>query len=177
VGGAHHPELVRALILGDNMMFAPHSYPMYVALFGWLARSARKAGQSRRCNRHRRIELHCRMGESVFFRNLPRQRRIVLGSHWARCVAQPIPTLTIGDRWSALEGWNGETVLRGITCPTLLLQASRELGGLIVRRRLAPPTGCYRHHTHVNSRARHALFIQQLEPVLRQWTLSVVAFG
>jgi pimeloyl-ACP methyl ester carboxylesterase len=62
-------------------------------------------------------------------------------------------------------------VLRGIACPTLLLQASQELGGLMSDADVALATRLLRHHTHVKFRnLGHALFIQQPEPVLRAVT-------
>ena len=72
---------------------------------------------------------------------------------------------------TSLKGWDGEAVLRGITCPTLLLQATQELGGLMSDADVALATRVLPHHTHVKFRnLGHALFIQQPEPVLRAVT-------
>lgn len=170
----HHPEVVRALILGDNMIVAERiPSPMYVTLFSKLRDLARKGGSVEEIAVGiGRIELPVTgTGESVFIRNLPGNDEAYLLS-WARCVAQADPdTYDMAIDGSALEGWNGETVLRGITCPTLLLQASRELGGLMSDADVALATRILPHHTHVKFRALgHALFIQQPEPVLRAVT-------
>ena len=72
---------------------------------------------------------------------------------------------------SSLEGWDGEKLLRGIACPTLLLQATPELGGLMSDADVALAKRLLPHHAHVNFRnLGHALFIQQPEPVLRAVT-------
>ena len=172
----HHPELVRALILGDNLIVAERiPSPMYVALFSGLRDLARKGGSvsvEEIATGIGRIELPlASLGESIFIRNLPGNDEAYLLS-WARCVAQADPdTYDMAIDGSALEGWNGEAVLRGITCPTLLLQASRELGGLMSDADVALATRLLPHHTHVKFRTLgHALFIQQPEPVLRAVT-------
>ena len=168
---SHHPELVRALILGDNMIVTERTpSPMYVALFSGLRDLARKGGSVEEiATGIGRIELPVRgTTESVFIRNLPGNDEAYLLS-WARCVAQADPdTYDMAIDGSALEAWNGETVLSGITCPTLLLQANRELGGLMTDADVTLATRLLPHHTHVKFRALgHALFIQQPDPVLR----------
>lgn len=171
---SHHPELVRALMLGDNLIVAeriPH--PMYVALFSGLRDLVRKGGSVEQiaagigC-----IELPIRgTHESVFIRNMPGNDEAYLLS-WARCASQVDPdTYDMALDGSALEGWDGETVLRGITCPTMLLQGNRELGGLMSDADVALATRLLPSHTHVKFRGLgHALFIQQPEPVLRAVT-------
>ena len=72
---------------------------------------------------------------------------------------------------SSLEGWDGEAVLRGITCPTMLLQGTPQLGGLMSDAEVALAARLLPHHAHVKFRnLGHALFIQQPEPVLRAVT-------
>ena len=171
---SRHPELLRALILGDNMIVAERiPSPMYVALFSRLRDLARKGGSVEEiATGIGRIELPMAgPGESVFIRNLPGNDEAYLLS-WARCVAQADPdTYDMAIDGSAVEGWNGETVLRGITCPTLLLQASGDLGGLMSDADVALATRILPHHTHVKFRTLgHALFIQQPEPILRAVT-------
>ena len=171
---AHHPELVRALVLGDNMILADRiPTPMYATLFSGLRDLARKGGSVEKIAKGiGRIDLPLPgLGESIFIRNLPGNDEAYLLS-WARCVAQADPdTYDMALDGSALEGWNGETVLRKITCPTLLLQATRELGGLMSDADVALATRILPHHTHVKFRALgHALFIQQPGPVLRAVT-------
>lgn len=171
---SHHPELVRALILGDNLIHTHRlDNPMYVSLFSGLRDLARKGGSVEQIAAGiGKIKLRVEgTGATTAIKELPGNDEAYLLS-WARCVAEVDPSaydMTLDG--SALEGWDGETVLRGITCPTLLLQASRELGGLMSDADVALATRLLPHHTHVKFRTLgHALFIQQPEPVLRAVT-------
>jgi len=171
---AHHPELVRALILGDNMIVARRLHtPMYKALFSGLRDLARQGGSVEQIAEGiGRIVLPIPgTDESVTIRELPGNDEAYLLS-WARCVQQAdADTYDMTLDGSSLEGWDGETVLRGIGCPTLLLQASQALGGLMSDADVALATRLLPHHTHVRFRnLGHALFIQQPEPVLRAVT-------
>ena len=171
---SHHPELVRALILGDNMIVVRHlRNPMYTALFSGLRDLARKGGSVERIAEGiGRIVLPVPGAEeSVSIRELPGNDEAYLLS-WARCVHEADPdTYEMTLDGSSLEGWDGEAVLRGVACPTLLLQATQELGGLMSDADVALATRVLPHHTHVKFRnLGHALFIQQPEPVLRAVT-------
>lgn len=170
---SHHPDLAHALILGDNMIVAPRiPTPMYFALFSGLRDLVRKGGSVEEiATAIGRIELPRGPNESVFIRNLPGNDEAYLLS-WAQCVSHADPdTYDMALDGSAADGWDGETILRGIKCPTLLLQANRELGGLMSDSDVALATRILPHHTHVKFRALgHALFIQQSEPVLRAVT-------
>jgi len=176
---SHHPELVRALILGDNMIAVRHlrdpmlHSPMYTALFSGLRDLARSGGSVEQIAQSiGKIALPVPgTEETAMIRELPGNDEAYLLS-WARCVQQADPDaydMTLDG--SSIEGWDGEAVLRGIACPTLLLQASRELGGLMSDEDVALATRLLPHHTHVKFRnLGHALFIQQPEPVLRAVT-------
>jgi pimeloyl-ACP methyl ester carboxylesterase len=171
---SHHPELTRALILGDNMIVARRLHnPMYTALFSGLRDLARKGGSVQQIARGiGKIVLPVPGGdESVPIRELPGNDEAYLLS-WARCVQQADADaydMTLDG--SSLEGWDGEAVLRGIACPTLLLQGTPELGGLMSDADVALATRLLPHHAHVKFRnLGHALFIQQPEPVLRALT-------
>jgi pimeloyl-ACP methyl ester carboxylesterase len=170
----HHPELVRALILGDNMIVARRLHnPMYKALFSGLRDLARtEASVEQIADGIGKIVLPIPgTEESVTICELPGNDEAYLLS-WARCVQHADPdTYEMTLDGSSLEGWDGEAVLRRITCPTLLLQASTELGGLMSDADVALATQLLPHHTHVKFRnLGHALFIQQPEPVLRAVT-------
>jgi len=171
---SHHPDLVRALILGDNMIVVPPLHnPMYTALFLGLRGLAHKGGSVE--------QIADGIGGIVLpspgtdkparIRELPGNDEAYLLS-WARCVQQADPdTYDMALDGSSLKSWDGETVLRGIACPTLLLQGSHELGGLMSDADVALATRLLPHHTHVKFRnLGHALFIQQPEPVLRAVT-------
>jgi pimeloyl-ACP methyl ester carboxylesterase len=171
---SHHPELVRALILGDNLIVVRSlQNPMYRTLFSSLrdlARSGGSAEQIAECIG--RILLPVAGSDDfVKIRDLPGNDEAYLLS-WARCVQQADPdTYEMTLDGSSLEGWDGEDILRGITCPTLLLQGNRELGGLMSDADVTLAKALLRHRTHVRFRnLGHALFIQQLEPVLRTVT-------
>ena len=171
---SHHGELVRALILGDNMIVARRlRNPMYTALFTGLRDLARRGGSLETIAEGiGRIQLPVPgTDESISIRELPGNDQAYLLS-WARCVHQAdaeVYDMTLDG--SSLENWDGETVLRGIACPTLLLQGTPELGGLMSDADVALATRLLPHHTHVRFRnLGHALFIQQPEPVLRAVT-------
>lgn len=171
---SHHPELVRGLILGDNLIIARKvSPPMYVSLFSGLRDLARKGGSAEQIAEGiARIDLPVSgTGEFATIRELPGNDEAYLLS-WARCVQAADPdTYDMTLDGSAMEDWDGEAVLRGIACPTLLLQANRELGGLMTDADVALATRLLPHHVHVYLRSLgHALFIQQPEPVLRAVT-------
>jgi len=173
---SHYPELVRALILGDNVIVARRlRNPMYTALFSGLRDLARQGGSVEKIAEGiGRIALPLPgsdTGESVSIRQLPGNDEAYLLA-WARCVQQADPdTYDMTLDGSSIEGWDGEAMLRGISCPTLLLQASRELGGLMSDADVDLATRLLPHHTHVKFRnLGHALFIQQPEPVLRAVT-------
>jgi pimeloyl-ACP methyl ester carboxylesterase len=146
---------------------------MYTALFSGLRDLARAGGSVEQiADAIGRIVLPVPgTDESVMIRELPGNDEAYLLS-WARCVQQADPDaydMTLDG--SSLDGWDGEAVLRGIVCPTLLLQASQELGGLMSDADVALATRLLPHHTHVKFRnLGHALFIQQPEPVLRAVT-------
>jgi pimeloyl-ACP methyl ester carboxylesterase len=168
---SHHPELVRALILGDNMIVTRQlRNPMYTALFSGLRDLARKGGSIEQIAAGiGKIVLPVPTGnEFVEIRELPGNDEAYLLS-WARCVQQADPdTYEMTLDGSSVEGWDGESVLRRITCPTLLLQGSPELGGLMSDADVTLAERLLPHHTHVKFRnLGHALFIQQPEPVLR----------
>ena len=172
--GSHHPELVRALILGDNRIVIRRlHHPMYTALFSGLRELARTDGSIEEIAAGiGRIMLPVHgTDDSIAIRNLPGNDEAYLLA-WARCVQQADPdTYDMILDGSSLEGWDGEVVLRGITCPTLLLQATTELGGLMSDADVALAAQLLPHHTHVKFRnLGHALFIQQPEPVLRAVT-------
>ena len=175
---AHHPELVRALILGDNRIIVGHiHHPMYKALFSGLRDLAREGGSlDKIAEGIGKIELPLPGGdgdsaEIITINQLPGNDKAYL-TRWARCVQQADPeTYGMVLDGSSLEGWDGETVLRGIVCPTLLLQATKELGGLMSDDDVALAKRILPRHAHVNFKnLGHALFIQQPEPVLKAVT-------
>jgi len=170
----HHPEAVCALILGDNMIVGRRlRSPMYNALFSGLRDLARTKGSVEQiADGIGKIVLPVPgTDESVSIRELPGNDEAYLLS-WARCVQRADPdTYEMTLDGTSLEGWDGEAVLRGITCPTLLLQATTALGGLMSDADVALATQLLPHPTHVKfPNLGHALFIQQPDTVLRPVT-------
>jgi len=175
----HHPDFVRGLILGDNILVARPAgsaglrNPMYAALFNGLRELARRGGTLESiADGIGRISLPVPgTDESIEIRFLPGNDEAYLLS-WARCVQQAdaaVYDMTLDG--SALNNWDGRSLLAGISCPTLLLQATPELGGLMSDADVALATSLLAHHTHVRFRSLgHALFIQQPDPVLRAVT-------
>jgi pimeloyl-ACP methyl ester carboxylesterase len=88
---------------------------------------------------------------------------------WARCVKQVDPdTYAMSLDGTSLEGWDGEGLLRRINCPTLLLQANPQLGGLMSDEDVKLALKLLAHPVHVSfPTLGHALYMQQPEPVLR----------
>lgn len=171
---SRHADRVRALILGDNRIVVRGvHHPMYSALFSGLRDLARKGGSVEQIAQGiGKIVLPVPgKDEFVQIREFPGNDEAYLLS-WARCVQNADPdTYDMVVDGSALKGWDGEAVLRGITCSTLLLQATPELGGLMSDADVALASSTLLHHAHVKFRnLGHALFIQQPDPVLRAVT-------
>lgn len=171
---AHHPDLIRALILGDNVICGDSfEHSMYPTLFAGLRDLIIKGGS---------IE-DIAQGLAMIQLKLPGLEELVpIGdlpgndeAHllwWARCLENVDPetfAMTLDE--SSVEEWDGEKLLRQIRCPTLLLQANPDLGGLMsdndVERalELVPDASHARFPT-----LGHALYIQQAEPILRAVT-------
>ena len=168
---AHEPDLVKAAILGDNLIsgvdFQQSFYPM---LFGGLRDLAARGGTLEEIA-HGLAEIKLKLpglDELVRIGDLPGNDQAYLLS-WARCVKQADPdTYAQSLDGTSLEGWNGEALLRQIKCPTLLLQASPQLGGLMSDADVKLALALLAHPVHVSfPTLGHALYIQQPEPVLR----------
>jgi pimeloyl-ACP methyl ester carboxylesterase len=168
---ANEPQLVRALIVGDSLISIPNfEHSMYPELFTGLRDLARKAGTVEELARGlARIELHVPgLDEPVPIGDLPGNDEASLLA-WAHCVQQVDPdAYAMSVDGTSLEAWDGEGLLSRIQCPTLLLQASPELGGLMSDEDVRLAKHLLAHPTHVLfPTLGHSLFIQQAEPVLR----------
>jgi pimeloyl-ACP methyl ester carboxylesterase len=171
---AHHPEMLRALILGDSMLSTEHFFKsMYPGLFASLRDLAAKGGSLEEIAQGlARIKLHVPgLDEPVPIGDLPGNDEAYL-LWWARCVKQADPdTYAMIVDGSSLEDWDGEGILGKIACPTLLLQANPELGALMSDEDVRLAMQLLRHRVHVSfPTLGHALYMQQPEPVLRAVT-------
>lgn len=171
---AHRPELVRGLILGDNMIFHyEFGGTMYPALFAGLRDLARQGGSLEETAAGlAKIPLRVPGVRSpVIIGDMPGNDQAYLLS-WARCLLQLDPEvfeMTLDG--SSIRDWEPEQILTKIKCPTLLLQASPALGGLMSDEDVSAAHRLLPHCAHVKFETLgHALHIQQPEPVLRAVT-------
>ncbi len=168
---AHEPTLVRALMVGDSMIDPAHlNSSFYPKLFNSLADLARKGGSAEVVARGLAdIELPLPgLDELVRIGDLPGNDAAYL-LRWAECVRHADPdTYLMSTDGSSLEGWEGESLLKKIGCPTLLLQANPDLGGLMSNEDVSRAVTLLAKSKVVRfPTLGHALYIQQAEPVLR----------
>jgi pimeloyl-ACP methyl ester carboxylesterase len=174
------PELVRGLMLSDNILsleaFWASMYPeFFVAL-----RDITASGGSVEDKADRLAALPVAVpgfDEKIPIGDLPGNDRPFL-LWWARCLHHLDPeTYSMTLDGSSMAGWDGEALLRGIQCPTLLLQANPELGGLMsendigMAQRILPHCEVARFPT-----LGHAMHLQQPAPVLRVVTAFLARF-
>ena len=167
---AEEPPLVRALILGDSALTAgSFSNSLYPALFEALLGVRTRDGSIEDMAKglaQIRIPLPG-IDELIAIGELPGNDEAYL-LKWAACLRQVDPEalqMTLdGSTWGDFDG---EALMKKITCPTLLLQANPDLGGLMsdseVHRALqllAQPT------LQKFPLLGHALHLQQSQPVV-----------
>jgi len=171
---AREPHLVKAIILGDNLLVKTSlAGTYYTALFAGLRDLARKGGTIEEiAGGLAKIELQLPgLNELIPIGDLPGNDQAFL-MWWARCVKQVDPdTYAMSLDGTSVEGWDGESLLRNIACPTLLMQANPELGGLMSDADVKIALQLLRHPVHVQfPTLGHALYMPQPEPVLRAVT-------
>jgi pimeloyl-ACP methyl ester carboxylesterase len=172
--GAQHPEVTRALILGDNAIdVQAFGNSMYVDLFTGLrslAGSGRPVPEIARGIAEIRLRVP-NIGVPVRIGDLPGNDQAYL-EWWARCVSQADPdTYGMTLDGSSRDGWDGEGFLRRIACPTLLLQADPGVGGLMSDADVVLALRLLKHPVHVRfGNLGHGLYMQQPEPILRAIT-------
>jgi pimeloyl-ACP methyl ester carboxylesterase len=171
---AEHGELVQALILGDSALttgaFPSSLYPsLFDALFklrvsgGSVEEMAKGLGTIR-------IPLPG-IDEHIAIGDLPGNDEAYL-LKWAACLRQVDPgalEMTLdGTTWGDFDG---EALLARISCPTLLLQANPELGGLMSDAELARAVELLaKPKVEKFPLLGHALHLQQPQPILKAVT-------
>jgi len=173
---AHHPALVRALIVGDSMLLSKGFEPdtMYPMLFAGLRdlasqnRSIEDLVQGLASNKLKVPGLT----EAVPIGDLPGNDREHL-LLWAQCVKQvDADTFGMTLDGSSLQDWDGESLLSHVHCPTLLLQGNPDLGALMSDADVRRARSLLSNVSHFRfDTLGHALYIQQPEPVLRKVTM------
>ena len=171
---AEHPDSVRALILGDSALTAsafPNS--LYPALFESLYRLRVAGGTVEEMARglaQIRIPLPG-IEEQIAIGELPGNDEAYL-LKWAGCLQKVDPEalqMTLdGSTWGDFDG---EALMARISCPTLLMQANPELGGLMSDRELNRAMQLLaKPKLQKFPLLGHALHLQQPQPVLRAIT-------
>ena len=155
----------------DSLDQAPDGVPVTVC---GVARSRAERRFSGRVAAHGLARIRIRRpgtDEAMDLGELPGNDEAYLRS-WARYLQQVDPEayeMTLDD--SSIEGWDGEEVMRQIQCPTLLLQASPSLGGMMSDHDVQRACALLAHPVRVRfPTLGHALFIQNPEPILRSVT-------
>lgn len=171
---AEHSELVQALILGDSALTAG-AFPssLYPALFEALFRLRVTGGtveQMAKGLAEIRIPLPG-IDEHIAIGDLPGNDEAYL-LKWAACLRQVDPEalqMTLdGTTWGDFDG---EALMAKISCPTLLLQANPELGGLMSDAELTRALQLLaKPKVEKFPLLGHALHLQQPQPVLKAVT-------
>jgi len=171
---AQHPELVRALIIGDSVMSTlSFSESMYPELFSGLMHLAAQGGSVEELAQGLAL-MPVRvpgLDYAVPIGDLPGNDKAYL-LWWAECLQALDPdTFAMMLDGSSYAEWNGDQLLARIQCPTLLLQANPELGGLMSDADVERAMALLAHPAVVRfPTLGHALYMQQPEPVLRAIT-------
>jgi pimeloyl-ACP methyl ester carboxylesterase len=168
------PEFVRALILGDSALTA-RAFPnsLYPALFEAMLRLRLSDGtleQMAKGLAEIRIPLPG-IDEHIAIGELPGNDEVYL-LKWAACLKQVDPgalEMTLdGTTWG---DYDGEALMAKISCPTLLLQANPELGGLMSDAELTRAVELLaKPKVEKFPLLGHALHLQQPQPVLKAVT-------
>ena len=171
---AEHPGLAQAIILGDNLLSASAlSQGMYPVLFAGLHKLALQGGAIPEMAKGlAKIQIPVPgLNHPVAIGDLPGNDECYL-LKWAECIRQIDPeTLGMTLDGSTQADFDGDALLQSIHCPTLILQANPDLGGLMSHADV-------QRAMHLLARPKlvsfpllgHALHLQQVQPVLKAVT-------
>jgi pimeloyl-ACP methyl ester carboxylesterase len=170
---ANFPDRLRAQVLGDNMIFGSDLngtvFPSMFTQVRDILRSGVSYDDLRRLLPD--MSLESPLYGKIAFKSIPGCDDPYL-SAWARSLSMLDPEvieMTLDKR--AFEGWDPATLVKGIRCPTLLMQADPKMGGVmsdndIVRvRELCPGVQVTRL-----SGIGHSLHMYEAAPVVRALT-------
>ncbi len=171
---AEQPELVRAVILGDNLLSqGALSHGMYPALFAGLHKLARQGGSVQELAKGlASIEIPLPgVDHPVAIGELPGNDEPYL-LKWAECLRQVDPeALAMTLDGSTQADFDAEALLQAMLCPTLILQANPDLGGLMSDEEVRRAMRLLAQPKLVSfPLLGHALHLQQAQPVLKAVT-------
>jgi pimeloyl-ACP methyl ester carboxylesterase len=178
---AHHPEYVKALVMGDSaIFFRGFGDTVFPSMFSGVERMLKSGMEFEQLRRAiPDLVLHSpRLAGEVPMKLLPGADEAYLTA-WARSLSHLDPaTLTMSLNGQSAENWRPEEFLRGVRCPMLLIQADPRAGALMsdedVRRvkEIRPDV----QHVKLEGLG-HSLHMFQAAPVLRAFTnfLSTLA--
>ncbi len=167
---SHCPTMTRALLLGDVPI---HAESLQESAYPELFRVVRdlllqRASLQQLTTLLGEIEVNVPSVGRQRLQDLPGNDQAAL-RWWATSLLMLDPeALTMSVDGRAIEHWLGPLLLPKITCPTLMMQADREFGGLMSERDVDEALGKMAQPVHVRLKGvGHPLFLQKLEPVLR----------
>lgn len=168
------PEQVRAVILGDNLLSkSAISHGIYPALFAGLHKLALQGGSIHDIADGLAGILIPVPGldHPVAIGDLPGNDKPYL-LKWAECIRQIDPeTLAMTLDGTTLADFDGEALLQAICCPTLILQANPDLGGMMSHAEVERAMRLLARPKLVSfPLLGHALHLQQAQPVLKAVT-------
>ncbi len=168
---AHHPQLVRALILGDNAISLDALSDSPVMSLFVQIRKLLASGPSVDDLAAALAELPVPLPGQVRtakVKELPGNDAAYLRWLAATLLQADLEVIDMVLDGRAFAGWDGAALIQGMSCPLLLLQGNPELGALISDRDVArfraanPRAICVRFDG-----VGHQLYIHQSTPVLR----------
>jgi pimeloyl-ACP methyl ester carboxylesterase len=171
---AECPELVQAVILGDNLLSeSALAHGMYPVLFAGLLKLILRGGSVPELAKGlATIEIPVPgFDHPIAIGELPGNDPAYLRA-WAECLQQVDPeALAMTLDGSTQADFDAEALLQAIPCPTLILQANPDLGGLMSHAEVQRAMQLLAQPQLVSfPLLGHALHLQQPQPVLKAVT-------
>ncbi len=175
-----HPQLTRALIIGDAKLFMRH---LHALMYGQLFEKALAIMRTNSDYEHLRKAVPEMMLPSPLYgevpmRSLPGYDAPYLAA-WARALSQLDPdclVMTLDGR--AAQNWCPEECLPQVQCPTLLIQGDPKHGGLLSDEDVKDARALLPKFMHVRlDGVGHGLQMLDTAPVLRVLTNFLSSLG